>query len=100
MVGFQTTLLEQLFDITQRSEYRRYQRIAQRNQLRLGLPPFEDRRPGRHWVFQGTSTAECESSNTTDRPARLFEPYAIRKLDRNGLSGNSGEADVSKAAPE
>ena len=48
MIGFQTTFLEQLFDITQRKRVPKIPADCTEDQLRLGLPPFEDRRPRRH----------------------------------------------------
>jgi hypothetical protein len=53
VVGFQTTFLKQLFDIAQRKRVPKIPADSTQNQLRLGLPPFEDLRPGRHFgVFK------------------------------------------------
>jgi hypothetical protein len=53
VIGFQTTFLEQLFDIAQRKRVPKIPADRTENQLRLGLPPFEDRRPGRHLDILG-----------------------------------------------
>jgi hypothetical protein len=42
------TFLEQLFDITQGKRKAKIPAHRTKNQLRFGLPPLEDRRPGRH----------------------------------------------------
>jgi hypothetical protein len=48
VVRFQTTFLEQLFHIAQRKRIPKKPADRTKDQLRLGLPPLEDRRPGRH----------------------------------------------------
>ncbi len=66
VVGLQTTFLEQLFDIAQRKRVPKIPAHRTQNKLRLGLPPFEDRRPGRHFrCFQATSSTEYDRCNTT-----------------------------------
>jgi hypothetical protein len=48
VIGFQTTFLKQFFNVTQRERVPEIPADSTQNQLWLGLPPFENRRPGRH----------------------------------------------------
>jgi hypothetical protein len=51
VIGFETTFREQLFDIAQRKRVTKIPADGAKNQLRVGLPPFEDCWPGRHLEY-------------------------------------------------
>jgi hypothetical protein len=75
VIGFQTTFLEQLFDVAQRKGVPKIPTDRTKNQLRLGLPPFEDRRPGRHsGIFN-------------------VQHRRLRKLQHSRFAGSGGKRD-------
>jgi hypothetical protein len=65
MVSLQTTFLKQFFDIAQGKRVAKIPADRTKNQLRFGLPPLEDRRPGCHWVLFKLPAAAYGSCNTT-----------------------------------
>ena len=65
MIGLQTTFLQQFSDIAQGKRVAKIPADRTENQLRLGLPPLEDRRPGCHWVLFTLPAAAYGSCNTT-----------------------------------
>src|SRR5689334_21736471 len=67
MVSLQTTFLKQFFDIAQGKRVAKIPADRTKNQLRFGLPPLEDRRPGCHWVLFKLPAAAYGSCNTTER---------------------------------
>src|SRR6188472_835218 len=65
MVSLQTTFLKQFFDIAQGKRVAKIPADRTKNQLRLGVPPLEDRRPGCHGVLFKLPAAAYGSCNTT-----------------------------------
>ncbi len=75
VVGFQTTFLEQLFDIAQRKRVPKVPADRTENKLRLRLPPFEDCRPGRHLGLFKLPAAL--STNVATQPSTLLSAGLI-----------------------
>jgi hypothetical protein len=55
VIGFQTTLLQELFDIPQRQGVSKVPTNGTKNDCGLGLSPFEDRWSSCHGSFRGSA---------------------------------------------
>ena len=80
MVGLQTTFLKQFFDIAQGKRVAKIPPNRADNQLRFGLPPLEDRRPGCHsGLFKLPVTLSLKLAT---QPARFPPRALLRQLPR------------------
>lgn len=92
VVGFQTTFLKQFFNIAQRKQVPKIPADRTQNQLRLGLPPFKDRRAeSSFWRFQVNSSISTMAATRPRVPKRRarccvvsnLAPHAITAKDQS-----------------